>query len=318
MAAQDHVFHLFPRLPAELRLIVWRECLPHRVVELERPLSQIVFFKQPKHCTVEATTNQNSCQPVISRVCRESRAVAFETGGGLWAHYPDEDNNHWEHYFAMRDPWFDTARDVVHMHYEEAYDVDFGHPNSGDPVRHVVWAAAQTKSGQASFNLDFLSPGYMYNQSQLADLLRLRSSWLVVVHIVVVHMDLEAAATSGLFGLLCDARVQIIDLRDKRRVDAFYDLALKNKRTTDPAGQPLDRASLASGITRLEDAVTDIYKEKPAPAMHAAVMFRLCTQRCDQEDQRGSHLAGAVRGRGGHGQRGRGMNRGRGALRVGS
>lgn len=35
LAENDATFHRFPDLPAELRLMVWRWCLPHRVVELD-------------------------------------------------------------------------------------------------------------------------------------------------------------------------------------------------------------------------------------------------------------------------------------------
>jgi hypothetical protein len=36
----ENYFHLFPRLPTELRLEIWRLCLPRRVWELDIPTSQ--------------------------------------------------------------------------------------------------------------------------------------------------------------------------------------------------------------------------------------------------------------------------------------
>ncbi|KAI1371351.1 hypothetical protein F4677DRAFT_435854, partial [Hypoxylon crocopeplum] len=103
---------------------------------------------------------------------------------------------------------------------------------------------------------------------QISNFLRLRSSW-VVVYIVIVHMDLEAAAATGLFGLLCDAPVQIVGLRDEAKMDAFDDFA--------PDPNSLERAT-----AMLEYIVSRLHKEGPKSelAMYPVIMFRLCTEKC--------------------------------------
>jgi len=55
--------------------------------------------------------------------------------------------------------------------------------------------------------------------------LRQMASWLVVVQTVVVHCDRGKVATRGLFGLLCDAPVQIVDVAEVCRVEALFQLA---------------------------------------------------------------------------------------------
>lgn len=81
---QSSAFHPFRKLPTELRLIIWRLCLPRRVHQLENPLDEFLFNvpreDAPSPCNLSSTTWINGRPPVITRVCRESRAVAFETG----------------------------------------------------------------------------------------------------------------------------------------------------------------------------------------------------------------------------------------------
>ncbi|KAI0139011.1 hypothetical protein F4776DRAFT_46362 [Hypoxylon sp. NC0597] len=290
MESQGPVFHLFPRLPPELRLAIWSECLPHRVVELQRPLSGIAFDFQEtplETCKLELTTRKNSYPPIISRVCRESRAIAFETVARLGDALDDASENHWEHSLAMRDSRIDTARDIIHIPYERPYerpwDSVMDRPNLGNPLRHAACAATQIISGQVSIDIMLLlRPGLFYEH--IIDLLRLRSNWLVVVYLVVVHMDPEASAATGLFGLLGDAPVQIVELRDEARMNAFDNLVLTSERRKPSAGQPLDKEELQRGVWAMEYAISEIFKEEsdPAPKMYPAVMFRLCTEKCYQ------------------------------------
>ncbi|KAI1141766.1 hypothetical protein F5Y05DRAFT_272393 [Hypoxylon sp. FL0543] len=291
MEPQGPAFPLFPRLPTELRLAVWRECLPHRVVELQLPHSDVAFTYQRgqgqlEPCKLELATYKNNRPPVISRVCRESRAVAFETVGRLGRDPDEASDNHWDHRFAVREPWLDTARDVIHLHYDESWDLDYAKPTSGNPMRYAVWVASRTKSNQVSVNLMLLlRPGSLWGD--IIGLLRLRSSWLVVVYVVVVHMDLEVALATGLFGLLGDAPVQIVDLRDQARIDAFNKLALTSEQRKPSAGQAIDKDSLRGEVVSLEYMirVTFMGQREPPPAMYPAVMYRLCTETCYQPRQ---------------------------------
>ncbi|KAL3703665.1 hypothetical protein TMatcc_010854, partial [Talaromyces marneffei ATCC 18224] len=85
MESSITTFHFFPKLPIELRLQIWRLCLPQRVYEKDNPFYPIVFRllddDGPSPCLLHQTTEANRRPPVITRVCRESRIVAQENGG---------------------------------------------------------------------------------------------------------------------------------------------------------------------------------------------------------------------------------------------
>lgn len=50
-------------------------------------------------------------------------------------------------------------------------------------------------------------------------------SWKVVMRLIVVHASPHDGAKTGLFGLLGDARVQLVDVSDEARMNAYFDLA---------------------------------------------------------------------------------------------
>jgi hypothetical protein len=56
-------------------------------------------------------------------------------------------------------------------------------------------------------------------------LLNRKPKWLIVMRIVVTHAPQRTIATSGLYGLLGDAPVQIIDVADRDRIDGLYALS---------------------------------------------------------------------------------------------
>ncbi|KAI0885329.1 uncharacterized protein GGS22DRAFT_200246 [Annulohypoxylon maeteangense] len=83
-------FPQFPKLPAELRLLIWRFALPHRVFEIRR---ETVSIKQDGEADVtkeldhDAWRIRNSdlvavllAQPALRSVCREARKYASQTG----------------------------------------------------------------------------------------------------------------------------------------------------------------------------------------------------------------------------------------------
>ena len=108
-------FHCFSRLPVELRLAIWRECLPSRVVEIDYPWDDGgVFGPDPPPCKLQQTTNLNRRALMISCVCRESRLVAFEVG-----HYRKEGSTpegvRWNSNIRVDKIWIDPSRDTIHL-----------------------------------------------------------------------------------------------------------------------------------------------------------------------------------------------------------
>ncbi|KAI1456152.1 hypothetical protein F4805DRAFT_476262 [Annulohypoxylon moriforme] len=83
-------FPQFPRLPAELRLLIWRFALPHRVFEIRR---ETVSIKQNGEADVTKELDHDAWRvrssdlvavllapPALLSVCREARRFASRTG----------------------------------------------------------------------------------------------------------------------------------------------------------------------------------------------------------------------------------------------
>ncbi|OJJ06597.1 hypothetical protein ASPVEDRAFT_45954 [Aspergillus versicolor CBS 583.65] len=282
-------FHLFPILPAEIRLAIWRLCLPHnRVMELDGQTEDLIWEECPcsKNWQISWT---NRAPPLITRVCHESRAVAFETGAPQ--QLPDHTNPDTEQFSNSQidNPWLDIVHDSVHLNWEPWVDIDWQSYDWGDPVRCLIATAARTRSGRASIMLSLLQvfqhrerpeesdPQFRWTRCGLAGLMRTRESWdVVILEPVIIHAAVEAAA--GPFGLLADARVQLVDADDSERINTFMDLEKMPGVTIMPR---LGQEDLATGKQELRDAVRAVFgSEDKAPVLRPVVMFRLCTKTC--------------------------------------
>ncbi|KAI1392058.1 uncharacterized protein F4822DRAFT_114563 [Hypoxylon trugodes] len=298
--AQDPAFHLFPNLPTELRLLIWRFCLPNRVIELDHPHPDPIFdFKRPAPCTLAKTTVLNNRPPLIAGVCHEARTVASESSlsinlstqpdSSCNESHPSTGQGHDINGEAEEDIpiHLNPHHDVVHLHHEPVYESD---QSAGNPLRHIISIATQTTPNQASLSLGLLLVGRTQDWPQLPFLLSQRPWWLVVIHVVPIHMSLHAGSLTGLFGLLGDAPVQIVDLRDKHRLGAYYDLAAVTQHRRGDGELTVEDEKLVMMVDvetkrcRSESAVRWIYKlaAEPAPAMYPAIMFRLCPEECDR------------------------------------
>lgn len=278
MEASECAFHLFPRLPAELRLAIWRECLPRRVSELDTPLSAEVFgWKDPLPCDLSHTSMVNAYRPMIALVCHESRAVVLEAGFHIdeTDTFPVPDGCDWT---AMNqlDQWIDPTRDLSHLNfcrgYEAQYDTD------GNPLVDLAWQASWVHRG-GSIRLPLLQ---WCNRSDL-QILQKRPSWIVVMRIFVVHASKRFGAVSGLFGLLGDAPVQVVDIAQQARVKAFFDLAEDCERNGNfRVRQDFRKDTLESLSKELQDTVVQRFgSQQQAPKMYPGLMFRLCTKMCN-------------------------------------
>ena len=73
-------FAFFPLLPTELRWLIWEACIPHRNVELELPMRIDSDDTTGGDCELRSTLLRNLQPPLITKVCRESRKIAFKNG----------------------------------------------------------------------------------------------------------------------------------------------------------------------------------------------------------------------------------------------
>jgi hypothetical protein len=285
----EQTFRLFSQLPAEIRLKIWRDCLPCRVLELDVPINEFMFdmdrFALPCPSN-QAITRINAQPPLIARVCHEARAVAFETGGFLPIPDREKDNDVIFSWHCEAEPhwWLDRAyTDSIHLGWEPNNEIGY-FDSSGDPLCFLMWMAAQTKkqhSVRCSIRLPLLfsfqyypdMPGEKWTNAELAAVLRQRPEWtVIIVDPVVVHASATTAAGWGLFGLLGDARVRIVDADDNMQIDKFLVMC-----------QDVPRSNfsevMASAKQDLREAIIAICgSEDTAPTMRPAIMFRLCTK----------------------------------------
>ncbi|CAI7627690.1 unnamed protein product [Penicillium pancosmium] len=298
-------FHFFPKLPAEQRLMVWRFCLPHRVVELDRPFGE---YSYSSPCREGATCNLNMCPPVITRVCRESRSVACESARyvKLEAHpCPDLGMD-----FPLNNPlWIDYFRDSVHVSWIPPLELEDIHNRPGSPLDYLACKASEVQGG--SFRFDYLGEGRKSRHRDIelcktmGPLEKLQQTpWgAVIMRVIVVHTTREHVAKTGLFGLLCDAPIQVVGVDDEERLDALVSAdslraTLKNRllEITSESERQLDHDQ--SDDSRPDDSWSDDYPsngnrseedqaedqpedKRTPPSLHPAIMFRFCPKMCN-------------------------------------
>lgn len=285
-------FHLFPKLPTELRLEIWRLCLPNRVWESDFPTDQGFFWTQDPDgsypCDVTSTAKLNGLPPVLTRVCQESRDVAHESGGVITENFykdlPAED------YFMTTtsagiadDFWVDPKRDSVHLNFEPLYEAIYQN-SFGPALACLAWESRQV-IGRPSFVVDWLSDIHFDREEERFEVFEQITSWWVIMRTVIVHASFRDAARSGLFGLLGDAGVQIVSFSDEERINAFYDFAeVSGRQALSYDGS--ERPDLDALRQKLKsDLIWAMKSEKLLSRMHPAIMFRLCTWKCNSSSK---------------------------------
>lgn len=196
------------------------------------------------------------------------------------------------------DAWEDSVRDSPHLNWNEGYEDKAVPLASGSPLDALAWEVLQF-SGSGSFMMDYFDkrtgyPTVYYDsddddtylhpcQTRDFEALKRHSSWHVVMRVIVVHSDFRSAVATGLFGLLGDERVQIVNASEEARVGAFMDLAEACEcKASVTVSQDFRRVSVDSMKQQLRDAaMTAFNSEELIAAMRPAFMFRLCTQMCN-------------------------------------
>lgn len=202
-------------------------------------------------CQLSHTSNVNRAPPAISRICHESRRLSFKYGffsSGLEPYLRSSGEPVSSHWFLndYHDRWISLTRDYIHNSWTSAHTANLGYEREIDDytLQHVAWKASIFTHG-ASIMIENLDQGYFdadrtafFEEDRLGpyglppvisatqplspskqrdlDALRKIAAWRVVMRVVVVHMDLQTAGKTGLFGLLCDAPIQVVDSTDQR------------------------------------------------------------------------------------------------------
>lgn len=299
MESSDGLFPRFPDLPSHLQCMIWRFCLPHRVEEVGEPFNSLhIDNDKPVLCNLTRTTYLNRRPPLISRVCHVSRTVALAAGSMF--HLRPNDTKYWE------SQWKDPARDSLHISWTPSDDTLWG--SSNNPF---IWreryakriqqlSTATSRGDPPSLMLKAIVPVPRYDSRFPTDTVILQTQflqnfpkWLVVMRTVIVHCDYKTAAATGLFGLLGDAAIVVVDVcKDPERADALLEFA----KTCELQGQELPL--LPQDFRRetpdmMKRALNDIIQLKYrihlrdqtaafAAIMHPAIMYRRCPRRCNR------------------------------------
>jgi hypothetical protein len=129
-------------------------------------------------------------------------------------------------------------------------------------------------------------------------ILSCRSKLQVIMRIVVIHGP-RSVHTTGLFGILDDAPIQIVDIRDQERTHAMYDLAEACEKRSSvelKSSQSFYRSSVQEVEMFLQDSVTYIFGQAEWPfELRPTVMFRWCPIMCNHPAERLDHMKWPVR-----------------------
>lgn len=212
------VFTLFPRLPLELRLLIWEHCIPNRVVELERPHEDNIL----SNCRLTWSARQNARPPIITRVCHESRSVALRTGHSI--SYDDSLG------IGIGGMWFDSRHDTVAWYWDSSQWISFGWPteDTNDVMEYFMHHVSRTQTQQALIMADRIYAFNYFNEPPkphtghlgVKDVAEI-SQWkdyMVCLKMISIHMNPEQALKSDLFGLTGEQLVQVVDPTDKSRI----------------------------------------------------------------------------------------------------
>ena len=286
----DKSFHIFSRLPTELRLEIWRLCLPSRVWELDVPTAQAHYFNPddpngdgPYPCNVKCTAILNGLPPVITRVCQESRNVAHESTG-IMLYGGDEplDDAFWCSTTSNNytfDFWIDLNRGSAHLNWHPLYEAIY-QDSCGSALASLAWETL-TMFGRPSIMSEWFSLP-CDQETERFDVFEQVPSWRVIMRVVIVHSSSREATQSGLFGLLGDATVQIVSVSNEEKVNALYAFADEHDRQFSSVNG-LERVSSEVLKQELKDNIlTAMRSEKLLSKMHPAIMFRLCISRCNK------------------------------------
>jgi hypothetical protein len=124
-------FLLFPavlrvlQLPFDLRRHIWKLCIPHRVVDIDKVWNDYPVMAGQRKLYMMGwktdcqglfqTSQRNSCAPIITAVCRESRDVYFE--GRVQEYKLSESaSDEFLHFVEdQRIQWFNPATDIINL-----------------------------------------------------------------------------------------------------------------------------------------------------------------------------------------------------------
>jgi hypothetical protein len=253
-------FHYFSQLPLELRRLIWRHCLPHRIAEEDTPNFLLGGNELRQACQADRITHPSAQPPAIAFVNSESHQVTLEEGRWLGL----------QETTSLESIWVQPRRDVLHLNWTRLrYNVWGNADDPSSPIAMFLWRAEELGMQLSvvaeiihPFSLKALldgtdgadgadasnSPWLLYHDGRNNDVADIaycaesQSRLDITMAAVSLHIPREAALRSGLFGLLGDAPVQMVDVGDEARLREFQALFREHALEKEPAVQTLFEA----------------------------------------------------------------------------
>ena len=272
MAARD--FPRFGDLPTELRLQIWSHCIPGpRVVEMDYPLSDQHLILpagreqwSDQHPTLPAESYRElwsspvGWAPLVSRVCHEARSVALNHVQYVTNYTGERDEDGtpcppYESDWGVDAPVrLRKGFDVVHLNWHHGYDRWDLLNDPQQPWETFQWLVNQAAA--ASVTADLLLPfdpnerqnphttftGFSDEEMRYFSPHRLYYAVLVIVEI---HISAEEAAEAGVFGVLGEQPIRLVDPADTATIANFRDVWSRHQ-SGSPPDKELDVAEFFS------------------------------------------------------------------------
>ncbi|KAB5576422.1 hypothetical protein GE09DRAFT_1282068 [Coniochaeta sp. 2T2.1] len=202
-------FRYFNSFPPEIRQMIWEVCLPTHVLDIDEPQcesqwSEIIpneLMDKP-YCSLTSSWEKQlraatTCPPVISRVCREARAVGLRNRAD-----PSESP-----YTIPRR--LGPVRNVLHVNWNQHVVDDFTYPYYPGIMADLARSKAERIS--VTYNLASIGIRAMYGS--------------VTIHVTGTNEERRGKVIdSGLFGLFGESVAELVQVTDRaggRRLDEF-------------------------------------------------------------------------------------------------
>ncbi|KAL6807243.1 hypothetical protein GGI42DRAFT_272195 [Trichoderma sp. SZMC 28013] len=237
-------FPQFSLLPSEIRLQIWFYCLPRRVVQRDDPF-YLVEVREEQKCWSIRPTCQNAAPPLIASVYRESRDVVRKWGklitqdfrlniGPIWIQprldrynlncdirYIWDDEDYLETMYDFIEEGL-YRLDIMPVSLRAEYLYPFDLEPEKDPFPKCPILEIHGKPVNEYSPDDPYDEFATYIERPYAGV-----SESATLTFICIHATKEQAVDSGLFGILLDAPVQLVDFDDNERLEQFYSLFRK-------------------------------------------------------------------------------------------
>ncbi|OQE21748.1 hypothetical protein PENSTE_c011G03376 [Penicillium steckii] len=253
METQAPTFHLFPLLPTEIRLIIWKHSLPHRVIEYDSPWDLLYGLNIRLACNSLSTAEMNSRMPSLASVNQESRYVVLRSGRWHQRDPDDDDLNEDDEQSTMEEDelssteedktkeetglprprsfWVQPVHDTLHLNWvRDSLDLEINAVSFTAATFHRPTIEKLTLNQQYP---SIPGPEIPLNDQCEQEIRSLaEATWLerpsetlsVTVLAISIHVTRQATLYSGLFGTCGDEPIQLVAFQDSRLLEKFETL----------------------------------------------------------------------------------------------